>query len=502
MNTELPNPEVDAPSVSRAALALVATVVVMLGYLVAIPVQILNIGFGLWFTEVIVFFGLVFALVKFSRRTPREYTGLGAPGIAPVVYGFLLGVVNLFAVVVPLQFLSSSVVSESVKQKFDQSKIFESQSGIDLLLIITGVSIAAPLCEEFFFRGVLQRGLLRGDRHPEGGFRGFGPVVGIVLTGAIFSAFHLDPVGFLARWELGVLFGYLAYRTRSLWPGIAAHAANNLTSSAAYLFSKDQSGAEESWRGILVLVAIGAPLLAGLLFLPKRFGVLLTAKTQQSEKLTPKPRPLFILALPWILGAVVSVAAVIGIDYRGVKLNVIDLVMYPLDALPKNASESQKMEHGALLVIRKKARSGELPVELYESKRKALWDAANHGKKSPFDFGPRPTAGTDGMKPGEHALDVFVPLDADAGEDSATEKTARDFAEALGKKLRDESRGVVDGVEVLRERAIIHAYGKDADAMAQSARETAKSFALPAQTAVSLRRGPSGTEPDAQPLNR
>ena len=56
---------------------------------------------------------------------------------------------------------------------------------------------------------------------------------GLVTTAFVFSAFHLDPVGFLARFELGLLFGLFFFRTGSLWPGIAAHAANNLVSTGS-----------------------------------------------------------------------------------------------------------------------------------------------------------------------------------------------------------------------------------------------------------------------------
>ena len=40
----------------------------------------------------------------------------------------------------------------------------------------------------------------------------------MLVTAVIFSAFHFDPVGFVARVEFGVLFGALRLYTGSLWP--------------------------------------------------------------------------------------------------------------------------------------------------------------------------------------------------------------------------------------------------------------------------------------------
>src|SRR5438876_139597 len=61
-----------------------------------------------------------------------------------------------------------------------------------------------------------------------------------VFVAAVFSAFHLDPVGFVSRFELGLLFGVLYWRLGSLWPGVMAHAANNITSTALFLMARSQ----------------------------------------------------------------------------------------------------------------------------------------------------------------------------------------------------------------------------------------------------------------------
>ncbi len=117
-----------------------------------------------------------------------------------------------------------------------------------------GVSVAAPLREELFFRGFMQRGLAEQR----------GPARAIVVTAFVFSAFHLDPVGLAARFELGVLFGLLAWRAGSLWPAIAAHAANNAISSVLFFAAGDAKEADLVWWVPVSMFVVGNLALAAL----------------------------------------------------------------------------------------------------------------------------------------------------------------------------------------------------------------------------------------------
>ena len=134
-----------------------------------------------------------------------------------LLFGFALGTVNFFTVVIPVQWAVTRIVPKRIVEMFDQSHIFERQTTVELILIAGAVTLAAPFCEEYFFRGTLQRGLSlpSGPRW-----------AGAVITAVVFSAFHFDPVGFPARLELGLLFGLLYQRTGSIWPGVMAHSVN------------------------------------------------------------------------------------------------------------------------------------------------------------------------------------------------------------------------------------------------------------------------------------
>ena len=358
------------PGLSPRWLA-VASAVLALGLfiLVGSTVQFANPAFGIWFTEVVVFLGLGWVMLRHAGWRPIVYTGLlPAPGGATVL-GFLLGVANFFALVVPLQFLAQSIAPDWLTRMFDSSRLFADQTPLELALILAGVTVAAPICEEFFFRGIFQRGIAAATPSRS--------VAPLVIGAVVFSAFHLDPVGFVARTELGLLFGWLYLRTGSLWPGIAAHAANNLVSSVLFLVAKamgtDAAGdsSETDPRLVLILAAAGWAGLSALLAFARRHPALLGPRTHASDVEARETGPipsLPRLLLPWVVGATVSLGGLVAVDSRGLTLNFYD-VLYPLPPLEEPAPPALQAERKALSAIRRSARRGELPLEAYYEER-------------------------------------------------------------------------------------------------------------------------------------
>jgi membrane protease YdiL (CAAX protease family) len=84
----------------------------------------------------------------------------------------------------------------------------------DLLISILVVGVLPAICEELFFRGLLQRIFIQIFKNPWWG---------IVVTAAIFSAVHAQFLGFIPRWILGIVLGLLYWYSGSLWTSIAAH---------------------------------------------------------------------------------------------------------------------------------------------------------------------------------------------------------------------------------------------------------------------------------------
>ena len=93
-----------------------------------------------------------------------------------------------------------------------------SGEGIQRVVILLSVAGLPAIFEELSFRGVLQPLLIKATGSA---------FWGIAITAVVFSAIHFQFYGFLPRVLLGALFGWLAHRSGSLVPGMAAHFVNN-----------------------------------------------------------------------------------------------------------------------------------------------------------------------------------------------------------------------------------------------------------------------------------
>ena len=90
----------------------------------------------------------------------------------------------------------------------------------DGIFLVLSAVVVAGLGEEMLFRGFLQRTL---EKHLD-------PPRGIVLTAIAFALLHLNPWSALQITAIGLLLGYLVWKSQSLWPAVFVHTLNNLLS--------------------------------------------------------------------------------------------------------------------------------------------------------------------------------------------------------------------------------------------------------------------------------
>lgn len=83
---------------------------------------------------------------------------------------------------------------------------------------IISLALTGPLLEELLFRGAIQ-GYLQEKTHR--------PWVAIVAASLIFGVVHMNPAQIPFATLLGMIFGWLYYRTGSMLPGIVGHILNN-----------------------------------------------------------------------------------------------------------------------------------------------------------------------------------------------------------------------------------------------------------------------------------
>ncbi len=121
----------------------------------------------------------------------------------------------------------------------------------DFVLLFMGVVLIAAVAEEGLIRGFLQTSLeQKGD------------VTRAVLLSAITWTFiHTNPWWAIQFFVLGMVFGYLAWRTDSVIPSMIAHGINNLIALLFINFNLEEKMEWYTWQGhvspILLILSLG-----------------------------------------------------------------------------------------------------------------------------------------------------------------------------------------------------------------------------------------------------
>jgi hypothetical protein len=369
----LPPPDLPGPPVPAERLGWLALVGALgLFFLLGVPLQLLSTGVGIWFTEVFLFFGFGWALIRWSGRAPRPYLGLSWPGGWPLLLALGVAVANYFAAVIPLQFLAQLVAPRSWVEMFDQTQVFERQSGLELALAVTGAVAAAPIGEEVIFRGLLLQGLLR---------RGVAVIPAVVASAAIFSLCHVNIVGLPALFELGLVFGFLYVRTRSVLPGMVAHLGSNLTATLLYAAGRGQdTGPVETSAqlpAVLVASAVGWLALAGVLAVARRVPDA-WGRSAETEVLRPRV-PLSRALVPWAVAGSACLGVWAIADRRGLELDLADARIRVPSTRPGEPPWAHD-RRAELDTLREDVRRGSASLERYREARRALAASLDRAK--------------------------------------------------------------------------------------------------------------------------
>ena len=124
---------------------------------------------------------------------------------------------------------------------------------VPVWITLISVSVFAPLFEEWLCRGLVLRGLLQKTN----------PAAAIIISAIFFAVLHMNPWQALPAFLLGLLFGYVYYKTGSLKLTMLMHCVNN---TMAVIFSKipaldDAEGFYEvlsTWAYVGILLSCAA----------------------------------------------------------------------------------------------------------------------------------------------------------------------------------------------------------------------------------------------------
>jgi membrane protease YdiL (CAAX protease family) len=294
-----------APSESPSAPAppprLVLTLFVGLALafpLVGGAVQALNAPLGLLWTEAFLFLGPAILVAALYNGKPLAWLGLRSGEGGPIGWGLCLGLAN-YPLAGALEALVRGAVPTWLSKAFDLGATLQGPHGWQRVVLVAAVGLAAPLGEETLFRGLIQKSLLAASS----------PRRAIAVTALLFAAIHYEPIGLLARVELGALFGFLAYRTGSLWAAIAAHAASNLFALTLYFMSRNPTEGPPQTGQLLLLAGVGLGITAPMLAAMHRS----LPPVVRVEGEWVRPAPLRRLAMGYGAAAVLSAVAIAAV---------------------------------------------------------------------------------------------------------------------------------------------------------------------------------------------
>ena len=216
----------------------------------------------LFFLYYIVTFGLSFGLIYLMMKkvTGRKTFNMSVPNSKIIIFIIVASLALVYGVAAPIVELIP--MPDIIKKALEE---FGQMNGVFGFLSIV---VAAPILEELIFRGVMLDGLLKR----------YSPMKSILVSAIMFGIVHLNPWQFVTALFIGILSGWVYYRTRSLTLSVIIHMAVNLNGFLSmYLYDesqKDMSSCEflgGAMNYAFVIIGSVSILVLSIFFLKKEF---------------------------------------------------------------------------------------------------------------------------------------------------------------------------------------------------------------------------------------
>ncbi|WP_257165595.1 CPBP family intramembrane glutamic endopeptidase [Bradyrhizobium sp. SRS-191] len=173
----------------------------------------------------------IYFAVRHTRRSFADYLGLRWTGWK----NFALGVVGM-VVILSCWELAAHLTGRGDSSSSFMVDILKTAKGDGVVwLMVIAFCVAAPVSEELMARGFLYRGWSDSFLRVPGA---------ILLSSAVWTVLHLqyDWFALLNVFSLGVWFGYLRYRTHSLYLTMVLHGLNNLAATIQTMWLASGNG--------------------------------------------------------------------------------------------------------------------------------------------------------------------------------------------------------------------------------------------------------------------
>ena len=172
--------------------------------------------------------GVPLLATRLRGNGPKRDLGLWTT-LRDVPVGLAIGVASQL-VLVPLVTLPVLLLTGADQDDLEAParELTDKATGAGVVLLVLVVVVMAPLAEEVFFRGMLQRTLRR--RLP------LWPAM--LATSALFAVSHFQALQLPALAAFGLVLSVLAHRSGRLGPPIWAHVGFNATTVVALLLAR------------------------------------------------------------------------------------------------------------------------------------------------------------------------------------------------------------------------------------------------------------------------
>ncbi len=157
---------------------------------------------------------------------------------------------------------------DAEKNAAEVTKIFLKMNGVSVLIInLIVIAFLPALGEELLFRGIVQGLVQKATKNNH---------LAIWISAILFSALHMQFLGFFPRMLMGAAFGYLLYWSGSLWLPVVGHFVNNAGAVIiSFMIQKkgldpqlEDVGTNNGQTGYVILSFV---LIAVILFLIRRY---------------------------------------------------------------------------------------------------------------------------------------------------------------------------------------------------------------------------------------
>jgi len=172
--------------------------------------------------------GVPLVATRLRGNGPVRDLGLRAR-VADAPLGLLVGVASQL-LLVPLVTLPVLLLTDAERADLEAParELTDKAQGAGVLLLALVVVVMAPIAEEVFFRGMLQRTLRR--RLPAW--------PAMLITSVLFGISHFQALQLPALAAFGVVLSVLTHRSGRLGPAIWAHVGFNATTVVALLLAR------------------------------------------------------------------------------------------------------------------------------------------------------------------------------------------------------------------------------------------------------------------------